>query len=143
MSRVRAAAAIAAAAAVAGCGSTAHFADKSTPPTAINLSVYVNDRQVSVSPASVGAGPVNFLVSNGAATTELITVRRAGGGGNAANTGPINPGSTSQVQADLATGTYTVRASPSGGAIGRRAIRPAVLHIGRPRANANGALLEP
>jgi hypothetical protein len=34
---------------IAGCGSSAHFADKSRPPTPIDLTIYVNDSRVSVS----------------------------------------------------------------------------------------------
>jgi hypothetical protein len=113
------------------------------PATPVNLSVYVNDRQVSVSPASVGAGPVIFLVSNAATKTESVTVRPAGGGGSAASTGPINPGTSAQVQADLATGSYTVSTSPAGGAGNGRAIKPAKLRIGKARQNGNSAVLQP
>ena len=134
---------IAAAAGLAGCGGAAHFADKSRPATPVNLSVYVNDRRVSVSPASVGAGPVIFLVSNGAAKTELVTIRPASGGGSTASTGPINPGTSAQVQADLSTGSYTVSTSPAGGAVGGRAIKPATLKIGKARPNGNNAVLQP
>lgn len=134
---------IAASVGLAGCGSTAHFADKSRPATPVSLSVYVNDRQVSVSPASVGAGPVIFVVSNGAAQTELVTIRPLSGGGSAASTGPINPGTSAQVQADLGTGSYTVSTAPPGGSAGGRTIRAATLHIGRPRPNSNNAVMQP
>lgn len=134
---------LAAAAGLAGCGSTAHFADKSQPATPIDLSVYVNNHRVSVSPASVGAGPVVFTVSNGAVQTELVTIRPAGGGGSAASTGPINPSTSAQVQADLATGSFTVSASPAGGSGDGRAIKPATLHIGKPRPNANNSVMQP
>jgi hypothetical protein len=134
---------IAATVGLAACGSTAHFADKSQPATPVNLSVYVNDRQVSVSPASVGAGPVIFLVSNSAAKTELVTIRPAGGGGSAASTGPINPGTSAQVQADLASGSYTVSTSPAGVAATGRAIKPARLNIGKPRPNGNNSVMRP
>jgi hypothetical protein len=128
---------------LAGCGSTAHFADKSRPATPVNLGVYVNDRQVSAAPSTVGAGPVVFLVSNGAARTELVTIRPAAGGGSTASTGPINPGTTAQVQADLATGTYMVTSTPAGGAAGGRTIKPATLHIGTARPNGNNAVMQP
>jgi hypothetical protein len=105
--------------------------------------VYVNARQVSVSPASVGAGPVVFLVSNSATNTELVTIRPTGGGGSAASTGPINPGTSAQVQADLARGSYTVSTSPAGGATTGRAIKPARLNIGKPRPNGNNSVLQP
>lgn len=134
---------IAATVGLAACGSTAHFADKSVPATPVNLSVYVNNRQVSVSPASVGAGPVVFLVSNAATKTELVTIRPAGGGGSAASTGPINPGTSAQVQADLASGSYTVSTAQSGGTANGRAIKPAKLRIGKPRPNGNNAVLQP
>jgi hypothetical protein len=36
-----------------------------------------------------------------------------------------------------------VSTSPAGGVAERHGIRPATLRIGRPRPNANGALLQP
>lgn len=145
MSRTTAAALVAATLGVAGCGGTTHFADKSRPATPINLSVYVNDHQVSVSPASAGAGPIVFLVTNSASKTELVTIRPADGGSRAAaSTGPINPGTTAQVQADLNTGSYTVStASPASGPPGGAIIKSAELHIGKPRGNSNSAVLQP
>lgn len=145
MNRATAAALIGATLGLAGCGGASHFADKSRPATPINLSVYVNDRRVSISPASVGAGPIVFLVSNSASQTESVTVRSASGGSApAASTGPINPGTSAQVQADLSTGSYTVStASPSDGGAAGPTIKPAQLHIGRPRGNSNNAVLQP
>lgn len=145
MSRTTAAALVAATLGLAGCGGSSHFADKSRPATPINLSVYVNDRRVSVSPASVGAGPVVFLVTNSASQTESVTIRSAdGGSAAAASTGPINPGTTAQVQADLNTGSYTVSTSSSAnGAPGARIIKSAQLHIGKSRGNSNNAVLQP
>lgn len=144
--RRRTAAALAAATlGLAGCGGTSHFADKSRPATPINLSVYVNDHSVSVSPASAGAGPIVFLVTNSASHTQLVTIRAAAGGSRAsASTGPINPGTTAQVQADLGTGSYTVStSSAASGPPGGRIIKPAALHIGKPRGNSNNAVLQP
>ena len=134
---------IAAALALAGCGGSSHFADKPRPPSPINLSVYVNDKHVSVSPASVGAGPVDFLVTNSASGTELVTVKSSGDGHTAASTGPINPGTTAQVQADLGTGSYTVSVAAANSSFGGPTIRPAQLRIGKPRANGNNAILQP
>lgn len=145
MSRTTVVALVAATLGLAGCGGTSHFADKSRPATPINLSVYVNDHRVSVAPASVGAGPIVFLVTNSANQTESVTIRSADGGSSAAaSTGPINPGTSAQVQADLSTGSYTVStASAASGAPGGRIIRPAQLHIGRSRGNSNNAVLQP
>lgn len=134
---------IAATVGLAGCGGTAHFADKSRPATPVNLSVYVNNRQVSVSPASVGAGPVIFLVTNAATKTELVTVRPSTGGGSTASTGPINPGTSAQVQADLTSGSYTVSTSPPAGGAPARPIKAARLKIGPARPNGNNAVMQP
>ena len=142
MSRTTAAALITASLGLAGCGGAAHFADKSRPATTVNISVYVNDHQVSVAPASVGAGPVAFGVVNDATTTEVVTIR-SGDGKTAASTGPINPGTTAQVQADLTTGDYTVSSSAAQGQADSRTIRPAVLRMGKARPNSNSAVLQP
>lgn len=146
MSR-RIAALLAVAVGLAGCGGGAHFADKSRPPTPVDLSVYVNDKKVSVSPASVGAGPIIFYVTNSASRTESVTVRPLGGDSASASTGPINPGTTAQVQADLRSGDYTVATSSSGGSdassVTTKPIASARLHIGPPRPNSNSAVLQP
>jgi hypothetical protein len=135
--------------AAAGCGSATHFADRSRPPTPIDLTVYVNNARVSVSPASVGAGPVIFYVTNQAAQTETLTVQPAGGGRSLANTGPINPGETAQVQVDFSAANrdYTVTTNRAGASDAAQAtgrpITPATLHVGAPRPSADNALLQP
>ncbi len=127
---------------LAGCGSSAHFANKSRPATPVDLTVYVNDARVSVSPASVGAGPVIFFVTNQASHTEQVEVRR--NGSTLATTGPINPQSTAQVTVDFNTGDYTIATSGgSAGTVLGPTIRAATLHIGAPRPDANSALLQP
>ena len=143
MSRRTAAALIAATLGLTGCGGASHFADRSRPATPVNLSVYVNDRQVSVAPASVGAGPVDIQVVNSAATTELVTIRSTGGHEAAASTGPINPGTTASVQADLGTGSYTVSSVAAHSQFGARGIKPAELHVGKARPNGNNSVMQP
>jgi hypothetical protein len=128
--------------ALAGCGSGAHFADKARPPTPINLSVYVNDARVSVSPRSVGAGPVMFIITNQASQAVQLTVRRATGGSALATTAPINPQATSSFSVDFRPGDYTVGTSAQN-SLGPPTISSASLHVGKSRANGNGALLEP
>jgi hypothetical protein len=130
---------------VAGCGGGTHFANEHRPPTAIDLTVYINDHQVSVSPAAVGAGPVIFLVTNQASTTESLSINS--GGSQLASTGPINPGAPAQLKVDFKPGEYLVTTGPRNGsdaAIGSgNAIVPARLHIGAPRPNADDVLLQP
>lgn len=139
MSRTHVAFLAAGALGISACGSSAHFADKPRPATPVDLTVYVNDTRVSVSPATVGAGPVIFYVTNATSRTESVTVQ-ARDGRALATTGPINPQQTNQVQVDLSPGAYSL--NTSGGA-GAPAIRPAALRIGAPRPNADNALLQP
>jgi hypothetical protein len=128
--------------ALAGCGSTAHFADKARPPTPVNLTVYIDNARVSVSPSSVGAGPVMFIITNQASRAVQLTVRRATGGTALASTAPINPQATSSVSVDFGPGDYMVTTSAPN-TLGPSPISPASLHIGHARANGNSTLLEP
>jgi hypothetical protein len=131
--------------AVAGCGSTTHFVGHNRPPTPVDLTVYINDARVSVSPASVGAGPVIFYVTNQASRTESLMIQpRSGSSQSLASTGPINPRSTAQVTVDFTPGDYTVGTSAQTDALpGSRSIASATLRIGKLRANANNTLLQP
>jgi hypothetical protein len=134
---------------LAACGGGKHFANRPRPASPVDLTVYINDQRVSVSPASVGAGPVVFLVTNQANHNLSLSIRPAAGSGTPlAKTGPINPGGgTAQVQVDFDTGDYTIATGPPNSADaslgGQSAIRPARLHIGPPRPNGTNALLQP
>ncbi len=136
-----------AATALAGCGGGSHFADKSRPPTPVNVTVYINNSHVSVSPTSVGAGPVVFIVTNQASRAEALTVRSAIDGGKLANTAPINPQATSQFMVKFTReGNYALATSTSASsdaAVSGTAIHPASLRIRKTRSNSNNALLEP
>src|SRR5947209_3132185 len=104
--------------AVAGCGgNTKTFANQSPPPTPVNVTVYIDNARVSVSPNSTGAGPVTFIVTNHATKAETLQVQAAGSGSgqSLANTGPINPQGTASVTVDFTEqGKYSV-ATGSGG----------------------------
>jgi hypothetical protein len=135
--------------AISGCGSGETFANKPRPATPVNLTVYVNNARVSVSPASVGAGEVVFIVTNQADTAQSLTIHPAGRSSQLANTGPINPQSTAQVTVDFTQpGVYTMSSVAAGGgsqaaAATARPIAPAVLHIGAPRPSSSNTLLQP
>ncbi|HET9075176.1 MAG TPA: hypothetical protein VFN48_11415 [Solirubrobacteraceae bacterium] len=122
--------------ALAGCGGAgAHFQNDPRPPTPIDLSVYIANHRVSISPTHVGAGPVTLYVTNQASSRQTLQIRD-GQGGALASTGAIDSGQTAQVSTDLKTpGTYEI-------AVGAQ-IPPARLHIGRSRPNADNALLQP
>jgi hypothetical protein len=136
--------------AIAGCGSSSHFANRPSPPVPVNLTVYINDQRVSVSPAAVGAGPVVLIVTNQASTAESLTVLPAGAAAAQpiADTGPINPQATAQVTVNLNTpGSYTVGITPNASTEAAAAlpagVRPAVLRVGQPRPSGSNALLQP
>jgi hypothetical protein len=130
-----------------GCGGSQTFANRSRPPIPINLTVYINDARVSVSPDSFGAGPVTFIVANGASRAESLQIQPAGGSSTLADTGPIGPQATAQVRVDLSSGDYTV-VTGSGGASAasqalRSSIQPAHIHVGPQRPSAANDLLQP
>jgi hypothetical protein len=135
--------------AVAGCGGGSQFANKPRPPAPINLTVYVNDARVSVSPNNVGAGELVFIVTNQASRTESLTIHPSGNPSQLlATTGPINPQSTAQVKVDLhGPRDYTIAAAKlaasQAAAAARSPIEPGRLHVGKPRPSSSNALLQP
>jgi len=133
--------------ALAGCGSSKTFANRPRPPVPVNLTVYINNARVSVSPRAVGAGPVVFIVTNQAARAESLAIQRKGGAGSIANTGPINPQGTAQVTVNLRRGAYTVATTATGTTEAARSatspIHSATLLIGRPRPSGSDQLLQP
>jgi hypothetical protein len=131
--------------ALAGCGGGTHFADKAHPPTPVDLTVYIGNSRVSVSPSSVGAGPVMFVITNQAGRAVMLAVRPAAGGAAVATTAPINPQATSSVSVDFRPGDYTLDTRAAGGEMfsGAASITPASLHVGSARRSGNNALLAP
>ena len=132
------------------CGSGGgHYANQPRPPSPVNLTVYINDSRVSLSPTNVGAGPIVFIVTNQATRAESMTILPAGiaAGQPVADTGPISPQATAQVKVSLSSGAYTVATTGSGGTEAAQAaqpqIRPALLHIGPSRPSSSGQLLVP
>jgi hypothetical protein len=133
---------------LSGCGSGGSFANKPRPATPVNLTVYINKSSVSVSPASVGAGEVVFIVTNQADRAESLTVRPADSSTPLASTGPINPQGTSQVAVNFTQpGDYAVAtvsaASTDATATQQTAIQPALLRVGKARPNSRDQLLQP
>jgi len=100
---------------VSACGSTGgKSASLARPPSPVNLAVYVNDSRVSVSPTSVGAGPVIFVVTNQASHAESLAISKAGAPQALASTAPINPQGTTQVSLTFKPGEYTIATSATG-----------------------------
>jgi hypothetical protein len=136
------------AAALSGCGSGSTFANLPRPPTPVDLTVYISNQRVLVSPNSVGAGPVTLIVTNQSAKTQSLTVQRADDSA-LASTGPITPEATAEVTVDFNTQNqdYTVTTSPTGQTDASRTlpstIKGASLHIGHSRPSGNDTLLQP
>jgi hypothetical protein len=135
--------------AVSACGSAGgKAASKPGTPTPINLSVYVNDSRISVSPEVVGAGPVVFIVTNQASHSESLSITRGPASSHPlASTAPINPQGTTQVQIDFRPGDYTISTAGSGKTDAQLARGPSIasasLHIGHERRNSSNSLLAP
>jgi len=133
---------------VSACGTVGGSSPSAArPPAPINLTVYVNDARVSVSPESFGAGPVVFVVTNQASRAEALAISRAGQNQPLASTAPINPQGTTQVAVDFRPGEYTI-ATASHGATDAQlsqasSIRSVQIHIGQERANSSRQLLQP
>jgi hypothetical protein len=130
--------------AVSACGASSKGATTPRPPAPVDLTVYIDNSRVSVSPAAVGAGPVAFIITNQASQAESLAVLPSGSaaGQALANTGPINPQATAQITVNFTSpGTYSL--STDGGDGSNTSIRAASVHIGKPRANGNGQLLQP
>lgn len=135
---------------IAGCGSSGTFANKPAPPQPVNVTVYINSSKISMAPSNVGAGPVNFIVTNQASSSESLTILPAGAaaGQPLADTGPINPQGTAQVTVNFSSkGDYTVAIGSAGtsdaAAATQSSIQPATIHIGTPRAGGSSQLLNP
>ena len=126
-------------AAASGCGEDDDgYENRARPPAPVIVTAAITDRGVSVSPERLGAGPVELIVTNltGQARELMFETHEIGGsgGGIQQSTGPINPGDTARLQADLATGAYEISVDGE---------RPASLRVGAPRASAQDRLLQP
>ena len=128
------------AAVLAACGDEDDYANEPRPPSPIVVSAAVTDKAVSVSPREFGAGPVDLVVTNQTERAQEITLETDEIGGSAPGiqqrTGPINPGDTATLKAELAQGTYRV-------AVDSENIRPAAMEVGDERPSAQNELLQP
>jgi hypothetical protein len=133
--------------ALAGCGGGSHFANDPRPATPVNLSVYVNDKRVSISPSSLTPGAVTITITNQSSSSQAIEVVNAGGSSAISTTGPISPQATDQVTVSLPAGHYTVAVAPNrsteAAAATPTGVAPASLTVHGQRPNSNNQLLQP
>ncbi|MDQ3722207.1 MAG: hypothetical protein M3376_03870 [Actinomycetota bacterium] len=135
-----AAIAVTAALLIGGCGGDDEFANRERPPARISLGVAITPRDITVSPSRIGAGPVELIASNLTAMSQQITLRSetlsAGTAPLEQRTGPINPGDSASLTADLVQGTYRVTTRAS-----RQPSAP--IRVGPSRSSATDQLLQP
>lgn len=134
--------------AASGCGGAGKtFADKPGPATPINVTVYVNDVRVALSPADVGAGPVTLIVTNQASRAESLAISASGVSHSFASTAPINPQATTELTVNFKPGDYTIATGSQGSTDASLAnpppLQPASLRIGAARPRSNNLLLAP
>jgi hypothetical protein len=130
---------VAVALAAAGCGGGGGGVKEASPPLPINLTVYINDARVSLSPDTVGAGQVVFIITNQASRAQTLALLPAGAAGQPiASTGAISPEGTAQMTVgadELPPGNYSLTSTT--------AVQPATLHIGPLRPSGSNDLLQP
>lgn len=137
---VFAAVVLGAAALAVGCGEEDNYENRARPPAPIVVSASITDERVSVAPKSFGAGPVTLIVTNQTQSAQELVLETDEIGGSDAGieqeTGPIHPGDTASLKAELREGTYRV-------AVNGRGIAEAALDVGEPRESAQNQLLQP
>ena len=126
--------------ALAGCGGSSSYKNEPRPPSPIVLTASINDRRVSVSPHSFGAGPISLVVANLTSASQRVTVESANkvgtGPGIRQETAPISPRDTATLKIDVTPGRYRVH-------VGADGIAAAVLRVGPQRSSAQNELLQP
>ena len=132
--------AVALALGIGGCGGDDEFANEERAPATITLSASITSANVTIAPSHLGAGTIELIASNLTATSQQVTLRSEtladGADPLEQRTGPINPGDTASLTADLAQGTYRVTTRS-------QAIAPATIRVGPRRASAKDQLLQP
>jgi hypothetical protein len=130
---------LAGALAVGGCGGGGGGVKAVGPALPVNLTVYINDSRVSLSPDTVGAGQVVFIITNQASRAQALTLLPSGAAGQPiASTGSISPGGIAQMKVgaeELPPGDYSLTSTT--------AVQPAALHIGPRRPSGSNDLLQP
>ena len=129
------AAALVAAFAVAACGED-DFENQPRPASPIELTALIDDRKVKVSPSKpgdVGAGMVNFTISNQSPDPAALVLE----GPTDTASQEIQPGGTGSFKTELEEGEYVVSAGESSD------VGEGSLGVGPPRPSSQNDLLRP
>lgn len=122
--------------AVAGCGSSSTNATGDRPPSPVMVSAAIDHSHVRLSPASVGAGPVQIVVANLTPRSQRLTFETAGLGAGIRSTATVGPNDTTQMQLNPRRGHYQL-------SVHDRSVAGATLVVGAARPSAQNKLLEP
>jgi hypothetical protein len=126
-------AALAVALGIGACGGGDDFVNDPRPAAPIALSALITDRGIRVSPATVGAGPATFTVSNQSSEPGALILE----GPTDAASAQIQPGGTAGLQTELVEGEYTVASGEDS------TVREGSLTVGAERPSAQNELLLP
>ena len=119
---------------LAGCGGSGKdFADHPRPAAPVLLNGVINKDGVQISPAHIGAGPVQIQVSNQTSVPHTLELNVSDIA--TVTTAPIGAGNTGQIQATLKKGVYTVKAGSAHAVV--KELKPARLVIGPDRPDSN------
>jgi hypothetical protein len=119
--------------AVGACGED-DFENDPRPAAPVERSVIVDDREVVVSPRQVGAGVVNFTISNQSRQRVTFTLT----GPTEASSGPIPAGGVGSLKAALEEGSYEAETGDHSSGP-----RPGTLEVGPERPTSQNELLLP
>ena len=124
----------------AGCGSSEQRTNLPRPAPPVTMTAAVLEDTVKISPVTVGAGEVTFIVSNQSGRAQKLTVETDELGGKRAGTRATSPAipahSTGRVTLTVRQGNYSVHVQGD-------SIRPARLKVGPPRKSGQDDLLLP
>jgi hypothetical protein len=139
---------------LSSCGGE-DFANDPRPPEPISITGVIQEREVTISPSSFGAGPIVLTISNQteASHTVMLVGRPEEGSRVNETAGPINPFDAATLQFDLAEGDYQVRANSDPGTLrngidpgpggSQKSIQPGRIVVGPPRPSASSELQQP
>ncbi|HEX6023889.1 MAG TPA: hypothetical protein VFZ00_18005 [Solirubrobacter sp.] len=125
---------------VAGCGGQTQRENLERPAPLVVMTAAIQDDVIRVSPRTVGAGPIELVISNQSDAPQTVTFEtdELGGseGGNRASSSEVAAGGTGRLRIDVREGTYSVSVDDD-------AIREARVEIGPPRESGQNRLLLP
>lgn len=125
----------------AGCGDNTSYGNKPRPPVPVAVTASIAKQRISLSPRTLGAGPVLIVVTNQSGNSQDLSIASADEPGSSPTTarqttGPINPEDTASLQLNLREGEYVIGVKGSG-------VKPARLRVGPNRASSQNQLLLP